>query len=96
MKRFLFLVLALMLCCMSGCEEENNIEVKTSIGDYSFPVFHIYASEETNHRSYKYAVDQRTQVVYIIYGNYDTYGRAISPCLKPDGTPMLADDLGLE
>ena len=96
MKKWLFIALILMLCCLSGCWEENSIEVKTSIGDYPFPVFHIYASEETNHRSYKYAVDQRTKVVYIIYGNYDTYGRAISPCLNSDGTPMLASDLGLE
>ena len=90
MKRFLLLVLALMLCCLVGCDYSKY--GKEYVGGTNKPEMKIYGDElETG---FLYAVDSNTNVVYITYEGHSWYG--ITPCLKPDGTPMLADDLGLK
>ena len=44
--------------------------------------------------NYYYVIDKNTHVVYLKYDNGHLSGMTIM--LKADGTPMLAEDLGIE
>jgi len=90
MKRFLFLVLALMLCCLVGCDYSSL--GKEYVGIAIRPKIKIYSENTT--AGFMYAVDSKTKVVYILYDTSERFG--ITPCYKADGTLMFASDLGLE
>lgn len=88
-KWFVFLVVLLAVCMLPACSTTNG-EVTYVVR----PSMKIYSEES----GFNYVVDTKTKVVYILYEYWSGYqGYAgLSPCLKSDGTPMLASDLGLE
>ena len=79
-------VLLASLLLLSGCGSETYISQKES---QVFPLM-----KEYRNGNYSYVVDLKTSVVYISYMYYNLGGLTV--CLKADGTPMLASDLGLE
>jgi len=95
MRKFLFLTLALMLCYLAGCSnpEERGYYLYNN-KKIPMPNLAIYANHVVEYTSFCYVIDTETKVVYILY-NANRVG-SLCPCLKADGTPMLASDLGLE
>ena len=81
MKRKLVIGIAVIfLVLLSGCGLEV---VHNSDAVPHMRIYNNYGS------SYRYLVDLNTDVVYI------QGGHGITVCMKPDGTPLLASEIGL-
>ena len=90
-KKIIALSAALMLtsCSNSGAHSkadrnENPDKITPSIIDYG----------DFTDYGYSYLVDKNTGVVYLMYYGY--YRTAITVMLNADGTPVTADQIGLE
>lgn len=96
LKRMKKYVIVLVLCAvlLTGCRK--NISEATS--DYSNHVVpNIVELGKANggvSNYYYYSIDRNTGVVYL---NYDSYYRhAITVMLNADGTPVTAEQLGID
>lgn len=85
-------ILAIMLCLMllTGCTKDNTSESRTS----DQPIVPNLISLSTDDAKYWYIIDKNTHVVYLRCDSL--YRAALTVMLKADGTPMLAEDLGIE
>lgn len=87
MKRILAIMLGIML--LTGCVNNNS---KALIDDQDITPNIMSLVEDGNH--YYYIVDRNTHVVYLVFWFGNQAGMTV--VLKADGTPMLAEDLGIE
>jgi hypothetical protein len=87
MKRILAIILCLML--LTGCTENNSTAL---LSDQNIQPNIMTLDSEDNR--YYYIVDRNRHVVYLMF--YAGYHAGMTVVLKTDGTPMLAEDLGIE
>ena len=85
MKKFLLMLT--MACVLTSCSPSN---VDTN-GDL-IPRPKILTSE--NNEYYTYIVDKNTGVVYLEYDSF--YRHALTVMLNADGTPVIAEQLGIK
>ena len=86
-KRSSVLLLAAMLAITPGCANDADMEAKDSAEP---DIFSGYPDSGV----YYYVVDRRTGVVYLSY-DY-THRHSITVMLNPDGTPVTADQIGID
>ena len=81
-KFFIITLLIFTICILiTGCEGENN--------KYKEPDIEVLEGDPDYH--YYYIIDNRTEVVYLLYD----YGRkgGVTVMLNADGTPVLKNQL---
>ncbi len=86
--------IALLLC---GCGISDTAEeVTKAIEEVEEETQYLTPSMKriNSYRSYSYLVDENTGVVYLEYNT--TYRHAITVMLNADGTPITAEQLGIE
>lgn len=87
MKKIVLVLICVLL--LTGCKD-NSVKSTTSVQKIMPDL--ISLSEDDG--NYYYVVDKKTRVVYLKYDNGHHSG--ITVMLKADGTPVLAEDLGIE
>lgn len=87
MKRILMIMLCLIL--LTGCTENISTAL---ISDQNIQPNIMTLNSNSNR--YYYVVDRNTHVVYLMF--YTGHQAGMTVMLKADGTPMLAEDLGIE
>lgn len=85
-KKIVILLCALSLLIFLGCGVNANAGTK-----YSPNIVEI---DHSIMDSYYYAIDANTGVVYLSYDAY--YRHSMTVMLNADGTPVTAEQLGLE
>lgn len=86
MKRIIIILLSILL--LTGCRANSDEPI---VSDQNITPNLMTTSD--NDLYFYYVVDRDTHVVYLVF---DAYRRAgITALLKADGTPTLAEDLGI-
>jgi len=86
-KLLYFLALLFSIFALAGC----------SVGSKPSQVysdFYVPDVIDMGNAHYYYTIDKRTGVVYLSYSEYNHHG--ITVMLNADGTPVTADQLGIE
>lgn len=89
MKNKLLLSVLLISLCLSGCGEGTVQETNVSNVGYHTP--DISEIGDGFGSGYSYLIDNNTDVVYLKY--VLGHGKAITVLLKPDGTPVMKEDI---
>lgn len=89
-KRAKLILIALVVTIVFGCAGcgDNSLVAK---GYMAPPNMTIYTNDGG---AFYYAVDNNTNVVYVVFDFYNKGG--ITVMLNADGTPVLADQIGLK
>jgi len=80
-------LLAIIFLC-AGCAKNKVVSSNDTLG----PNLTIC----DDRAEYTYVVDNRTGVVYMRWSQAIAYKGGLTVMLNPDGSPVMADDLGLE
>lgn len=91
MKKIILLCLVIVLL-LTGCCSRSNVS-KAEINEQNIEPEIITVTNDSD-SWFSYIVDKRTHVVYMQF--YCGYRGGITVVLKTDGTPMLAEDLGIK
>lgn len=86
MKKIILILICVLL--LTGCKD-NSVRSTTSVQEIMPDL--ISLSEDDG--NYYYVVDKKTRVIYLKYDNGHHSG--ITVMFKANGTPMLAEDLGI-
>ena len=89
MKNKLLLSVLLISLCLSGCGE-GTVQ-GTSVSSVGYHTPDISEIGDGLVSGYSYVIDNSTGVVYLKY--VLGYGKAITVLLKPDGTPVMKEDI---
>ena len=89
-KRVKLILMALVGAIVFGCAGCSDGQLVAK-GYTAPPNMTIYTN---NGGAFYYAVDNSTNVVYVVLDIYNKGG--ITVMLNPDGTPVLADQIGLK
>lgn len=90
MKKIILVILFMLI--LTGCSGSNSSMSTTKDDQHIVP--NILSLSNSDAGNYFYVVDKNTHVVYLAF---DSYNRAaITVLLKADGSPMLAEDLGIK
>lgn len=87
MKKIILILICVLL--LTGCKD-NSVKSTTSVQK----IMPDLISLSEDYGNYYYVVDKNTHVVYFKYDNGHQSGMTVM--LKANGTPMLAEDLGIE
>lgn len=91
MKKIILLCLVIVLS-LSGCRTISNVS-EPEINEQNVEP-DMMAVTNINESRFSYIIDKRTHVVYMQF--YCGCKAGITAVLKADGTPMLAEDLGIK
>ena len=88
------IVLALCAALLTGCSK-NVSEATNDYSNHVVPnIIELGRGNSVISNCYYYSIDRNTGVVYL---NYDSYYRhAITVMLNADGTPVTAEQLGID
>lgn len=89
MKKIILLCLVIVLL-LTGCISNAS---KAEINEQNIEPRIMTVTNDSDSK-FSYIVDKRTHVVYMQF--YCGYRGGITVVLKADGTPMLAEDLGIK
>ena len=89
-----WIVLALCVVLLTGCSK-NVSEATNDYSNHVVPnIVELGRGNSGVSNYYYYSIDRNTGVVYL---NYDSYYRhAITVMLNADGTPVTAEQLGID
>lgn len=87
MKKLIVILLSMLL--LTGCVNNDH---KAIVSDQNITPNLMSMSDEG--LRFYYVVDRNTHVVYLAFDAL--YRAGITPLLKADGTPTLAEDLGIK
>lgn len=82
------IILSLLL---SGCVKNTN---KANVDTSSGITPNVLSTSNLGYGRYFYLIDKNTGVVYLAYR--DGYKQAMTVMLNRDGTPVIAEQLGIE
>ena len=88
MKKALIIFMILSLLLLSGCDDGSKVKKIDSNG--IFPDMTILGKDAIGY-TFTYAIDERTEVVYIILDSYRRGG--ITVAINSDGTPITKEQL---
>lgn len=92
-KKILALLLFFIIAVMSGCAE-NATKTTVDVSSGVMPNLLSTGNMHFGERYYYYIIDTNTGVVYLANDGYDC--SAISVMLNRDGSPVTAEQLGIE
>ena len=91
MRKKVLLLLAIAIIGMSGCSQ-NTERATLDVSSEVTP--NVMVTSDISNGSYYYLIDQNTGVVYLGYDSINRCG--ISVMLNRDGSPVTAEQLGIE
>lgn len=91
MKKIILVILSMLI--LTGCNGSNTSAPVTRDDQNIVPNI-LSLSNTVDYGNYFYIVDKNTHVVYLSYDGHKRAG--ITVLLKADGSPMLAEDLGIK
>ena len=90
-KKILALLLFFIVAVMSGCSQ--NVE-RATLDVSSGVTPNVMVTSDISNGCYYYVIDRNTGVVYLAYDSINRCG--ISVMLNRDGSPVTAEQLGIE
>lgn len=94
MKKILLMLAT--ICVLTSCSPSDSSPSNRDVNENSILTPKLLTSETTTYNGgcYAYIVDKNTGVVYLEYDA--VYRHALTVMLNADGTPITAEQLGIE
>lgn len=94
MKKY-WIVLALCVVLLTGCSKNSTSNVASDNNNHVVPnIVELGKATSDTDGYYYYSIDRNTGVVYLSYDAY--YRHGIVVMLNADGTPVTAEQLGID
>lgn len=91
MKKALIIFMILSLLLLSGCDSDSGSRSRNIDSNGISPDMTILGKDMMEYTSFAYAIDERTEIVYIVFDGYRRGG--ITVAINSDGTPITKEQL---